>query len=173
MIALIQNLDIMMNDIVLLNHNFGNCHIISDEPDLVSGFISALHSFSRVVIGSKIKSINFEDFKFYFYKGVNHTNLLYMFITNDSDEDSVLGIKIIRIADLFEMAYSKDLNVFSGNVTQFKKFKSIITKSKIIDKNCGENETCGECPNSIKKSPVVEVINKNKEEISAWIETVK
>ncbi len=64
---MIRNLFIINHGIALLKLNFGECHSLGVNDDLIAGFMSAMDSFSKEVTGSSIRSINFKDYIFHFY----------------------------------------------------------------------------------------------------------
>ena len=74
---MIRNILITLDDILLFEKHFGECQSFNGTPSMIAGFISALHTFSNEMIESKLQSINFEDFKMYFYKEQNGFKLLY------------------------------------------------------------------------------------------------
>ena len=55
---MIRNLIIIdENSRTLLSANFGECHSLGEDNDMVSGFISAVHSFAKIVDAESVDEI--------------------------------------------------------------------------------------------------------------------
>ena len=81
---IIRNIIIIRSGILLLNHDFEKGEsTYTGEMNLMTGFISAIQSFSREITGSNVKTINFDNFIFHFYKDPRYNDLIFLFITDN------------------------------------------------------------------------------------------
>ncbi len=140
--------------------NFGECHSLGLDENLISGFICALESFSNEITRSIIKSINFEDYIFHFYK--DQRNLLHVFISEPDDDIEVINFKIRRIASLFVEMYSTILQEYNGEISRFNDFGNILIDMNLTQKNCGGRPECEGCPNSVKTLKVLDAFKEKK-----------
>jgi len=161
-LKIIRNIFIIQNGVPLVKLNFGECHSLGDNEDLIAGFIHGLESFTSKIMGSSLKSINVEDYIFYFYKDPSKYHLLFIFITEpDADEESI-KFKMKKIAGLFIEKYSEVLVDFTGEVSQFNDFKDLLIQMNLAQKNCGGRPECEGCPNSGNYLKVLDIFKKEK-----------
>ena len=59
---MIRNIFIIKDGIPLVIVNFGACHSLGEDDDLISGFIYVFGTFSRELTGDLIKTIDFENY---------------------------------------------------------------------------------------------------------------
>jgi hypothetical protein len=94
------------------------------DQDLISGFLTALASFSTEVKGGKIESLVMQDIRFIYSVGDNE--LLYVFCCDKDDlEDEVQG-RIEKVKGEFTRMFSDQVKNWNGNVTIFKPFDEIV-----------------------------------------------
>ena len=94
------------------------------DQDLISGFLTALASFSTEVKGGKIESLVMQDIRFIY--SVSDNELLFVFCCDKDDmEDEVQG-RIEKVKKEFNQMYSDQIKNWNGNVTIFKPFDEIV-----------------------------------------------
>ncbi|MGV9172011.1 MAG: hypothetical protein ACOC44_09500 [Promethearchaeia archaeon] len=93
----------------------------------ISGFISALFSFSEEIIGeddgAKLKVIDFGNQRFYI---ITKKRAIFAFLVKDLND--LLKRYMYLISDEFIQRYKKNLQSFDGNINQFDGFKKVIRK---------------------------------------------
>jgi hypothetical protein len=159
---MIRNIFITQNGISLVKLNFGECHSLGNNEDLVTGFLCALDSFSKEVTGSTIKSMYFDEYKFHFFKDEDYFDLLYVFITEILDDPNEVDFKIRKIASIFAEKYADAMKDFYGEISKFDDFKSILIDMNLAKKNCGGLPECTGCPNSVKTLNVIDTFQVSK-----------
>lgn len=104
--------------------------IINSEVE-IGGFISALFSFSRNVIGQesggKLKELNFGEQRFYM---INKKKVIFAYLVDRIDP--LIQRYIYITADEFLDKYKEHINNFNGNVTPFKDFENDLNQYFII-----------------------------------------
>jgi len=153
-----------MNGVLLMDRNFGECQSFNESSSLITGFISALSSFSGEITDSILKSINFEDFIMYIFKDPQEKKLLYIFITDVEDDPKQIQYKFKKIADIFRRKYKKYLNNFKGNINSFESFGNILIEMNIAQKNCGGHFECEECPKKEESSKVYQILKRSEKD---------
>ena len=78
MIAIIRNIFIIRQSVLLLNLNFGLCHSLKSNEDLLASFLSAFNILSKDVFVSSIVNINYESYKFHFFKDQDFPNICFI-----------------------------------------------------------------------------------------------
>ena len=159
---MIRNLLVMNHGVLLVKLNFGECHSLGANEELVAGFISAMDIFSNEITGGSIKTINFEEYIFHFYKDSNSINNLYVFITDSEEDEEVVNFKINKIASLFYNRYSEVLKQFDGEINQFNDFKKTLLEMNLAQKNCGGRPECTGCTNSTKQHAILNSFENDK-----------
>lgn len=105
-------------------------NIIKSEVQ-ISGFISALFSFSKFIIkedsGSKLKEVNFGKQLFY---TVLKENIIFAFLVDEMTP--LLKRYIYIISNEFLSRYRKILDNFDGEVAQFYEFENVIDEYLVI-----------------------------------------
>lgn len=114
--------------------------------NLMTGFISAIQSFSREITGSNVKTINFDNFIFHFYKDPRYNDLIFLFITDNDFKKKYISCKIQKMADLFINKYSERITDFDGQVGQFDDFIGFLEEEGLSEPFCGDNQKCVVCP---------------------------
>jgi hypothetical protein len=104
--------------------NCSRTDIIKSEVQ-IGGFISALFSFSREIIGkergAKLKEINFGNQQFYM---INKSNTIFAYLVENLS--SLTQRYMYLIADEFVERYHDHIIDFNGDVTRFYKFEEIV-----------------------------------------------
>ena len=151
---MIQNIFIFKAGIALVNQNFGQCHALSSDINLVSSYLYALQQLSIEITGTPIKSLNFEEITLHFYKDPRDIHMFYVIVTDVEDEIDEINFKIHRIAEIFNQNYEPILLDFHGNVYPFKNFGDILVNMNITERKCGGGSECEDCPHSEEFSEI-------------------
>jgi len=159
---LIQNIFIFKSGIVLVNHNFGQCHTLGRDINLVSSYLYALQQISVEITGTSIKSLNFEKIAFHFYKDPYDSNVFYVIVTDVDDDLEEINFKIHRIAEIFDQNYKENLQEFHGNVGTFRDFGDILLSMNLAEKNCGGGSECEGCAHNEDFSDIVNVLENSE-----------
>jgi hypothetical protein len=94
------------------------------DQDLISGFLTALSSFSSEVKGGKIESLVMQDIRFIY--SIGDSDLLFVFCCDKDDlEDEVQG-RIEKVKNEFYRMFKDQVKNWNGNVTIFRPFDEII-----------------------------------------------
>lgn len=112
----------------------------------MTGFISAIQSFSKEITGSNVKTINFDNFIFHFYKHPEYDDLIFLLITDNDFETKYIYCKIQKVADLFINKYNRKIDDFDGQLGQFDDFIELVIEERIHEQFCGDNKKCVKCP---------------------------
>ncbi len=141
------------NNVVAVN--FGECHSIGENEKVVSGFISAIQSFSKMVSGEGASEIRLGNL---FFVMNNHNDLLFA-LASDTNKDDENERKLERIMSLFIERYADylDTDQSTKDYTIFDEFGSLLITSGIAERNCGEHPDCEECENHHKTLPLSEM----------------
>ena len=157
---MIQNLIIIKNGATIFNENFGECHKLNSNPMLLSAFFDALLSFAEEFEQGTLEQLKFKKSNINYLK---FDDLLYIAITDITDETNVIKSKLNKVAELFTEKYEINLLNHSGEFTQFRNFSDILIELGIAQRNCGEHSDCSECSNRITTSPTfTEIIDSKK-----------
>lgn len=104
-----------------------NKRFLAENYIQVSGFISAILSFSKEVIGQdsgeSLQAINFENERFYVYL---RGDIIFAYLIDTKNRNKNLKRYIELIADEFMDQFEKQIKNFEGEVTPFSKFDKII-----------------------------------------------
>ena len=108
-----------------------NRSIIADKEVHVSGFLSALFTFSKEIIheesGAKLKEINFGNQRFYM---ITKKEVIFAYLVEDMNP--LVQRYMYLIVDVFLEEYNDHIKQFNGDVSPFKNFKNIINQYFII-----------------------------------------
>lgn len=100
---------------------------IEEKEVQISGFISALFSFAREIMGkdstSELKEINFGDRCFYM---INKNNVIFAYLVEKINP--LLERYMYIISDEFVHKYKKDLTDFTGDITPFYTFEDNVNQ---------------------------------------------
>ena len=155
---MIQNIFIFKSGIVLVNQNFGQCHTLGRDINLVSSYLYALQQISVEITGTSIKSLNFEKIAFHFYKDPYDPNVFYVIVTDVDDDLEEINFKIHRIAEIFDQNYKENLQEFHGNVGTFRNFGDILISMNLAEKDCGGGSECEGCAHNKDFSEIGKII---------------
>ncbi|GAG54257.1 unnamed protein product, partial [marine sediment metagenome] len=144
--------------VVLINQNFGQCHSLGRDINLVSSYLYAIQQLSVEITGTSIKSMNFEEIALHFFKDPNDPNIFYVIVTDVDDDFEEINFKIHRIAEIFNQNYKTILEDFHGYVSPFRNFGDILISMNLAEKNCGGGSECEGCAHNNDFSDIGKVI---------------
>ena len=157
--AMIRNLIIIdSTGRALLSANFGECHSFGEDDEMVSGFISALHGFARLLEAKTLDQIQLGRLTFVLMaKG----NLVFA-LSADDENIPDHKITLTKIIELFEDLYDYyTVRVEPDiDVAIFQEFPKFLVDQDILKPNCGNYTECEDCPNSEKSLPLLELKEK-------------
>ena len=162
MIAIIRNIFIIRQSVLLLNLNFGECSSIRSDEDLIASFLSAFNILSKDIFGSSIAHINYESYTFHFYKDLDFVNTFFIIFADSIDETDEINLKIEEIASLFKEKYFEFIKNFKGNTSHFSDFESILIKKKITQNNCGKHANCEGCPDNTQTCEIFSIFKEKR-----------
>lgn len=104
-----------------------NKSLIAKSELQVSGFISALYSFSQEIIkqdsGANLKEINFGNQLFHI---ITKNNVIFVYLVKSINP--LIQRYMYLIADEFLEVYKENLKNFSGDITPFYKFENYVNQ---------------------------------------------
>ena len=155
---MIQNVFIFKAGIALVDQNFGQCHALGSDINLVSSYLYAIQQLSLEITGTSIKSLNFEKISFHFYRDPFYSNIFYVVVTDVDDDLEEINFKIHRIAEIFDSIYIDYLKEFHGNIVPFRNFGDILVSMNLAERNCGGGSECEGCANNDQFSEIGNII---------------
>lgn len=159
---MIRNIFIVQNGIPLVKLNFGDCHSLGENQELIIGFMAAFEIFAKTVVQSKMESIKMEDYIIRYFKDQSELNLLYVFIIENEKKSDEINLKMQRISSLFSERYGDVVLNFDGNVSRFYNFRNDLINMNLAQKNCGGRPECEGCPNSKKSLKFLKMFKKER-----------
>ncbi len=153
---MIRNLIIIDKDgRALLSANFGECHSLGKDSDLVSGFISAIYSFSKMFEAESVDEIQLGKLTFIL---MSKGNLVFA-LSADDEDITPHKVTLVSIIDLFEELYDYySMSVESDiDMAIFQEFPKFLVDQDILKPNCGKYTECEGCPNSEETLPLREL----------------
>jgi hypothetical protein len=100
---------------------------IADKDVQISGFISAILTFSREVIsqdaGGNLKEINFGSQRFF---TIIRNDVIFAYLVEDAN--SLFKRYMYLVVEEFFNSYQKELEEFNGDISPFKDFENILEK---------------------------------------------
>ena len=94
------------------------------DQDLISGFLTALASFSSEVKGGKIESLVMQDIRFIY--SVGEADLLFVFCCDKDDMEEEVQGRIEKVKNEFHRMFADQVKNWNGNVTIFRPFDQIV-----------------------------------------------
>ncbi len=142
----------------LLSTNFGECHSLGDDNDMVSGFISAIYSFSKMFEAESVDEIQLGKLSFIL---MSKGNLVFA-LSADDEDITAHKVTLVSIINLFVELYDYySMSVESDiDTTIFQEFPKFLVDQDILKPNCGKFVECEGCPNSEKSLPLNEMITE-------------
>ncbi len=155
---LIQNVFVFKAGIALVNQNFGQCHALGNDINLISSYLYAIQQLSVEITGTSIKSLNFEKIAFHFYRDQYDSNIFYVVVTDVDDDPEEINFKIHKISEIFDKNYKDYLQEFHGNIVPFRNFGDILISMNIAERNCGGGSECEGCANKDQFSEIGKIL---------------
>ena len=156
---MIRNLIIIDEDgRALLSANFGECHSLGQDNEMVSGFISAVYSFSKMFEAENVDSIQLGALSFVL---MSKGNLVFA-LSADDEDTTTHKTTLVAIINLFEELYDYySMNVESDiDTAVFQEFPKFLVDQDILKPNCGKYTECEGCPNSEKTLSLQELTDE-------------
>lgn len=156
---MIRNLIIIdENGRAILSANFGECHSLGEDDEMVSGFISAVYSFSKIMEAESLDAIQLGQLSFIL---MSTGNLVFALSADDNDTTAHKAT-LSTVIDLFEDLYDYySMCVESDiDISIFHEFPKFLVDQDILKPNCGKYAECDGCPNSEKTLPLRELTEK-------------
>ncbi|MFW9843477.1 MAG: hypothetical protein ACFFEV_02760 [Candidatus Thorarchaeota archaeon] len=159
---MIRNLIIIdENSRAILSTNFGVCHSLGEDDEMVSGFISAVHAFSKLIDAESVDEIQLGTLTFIL---MSKGNLVFAVSADDNNLEEH-RVTLTKIIDLFEDLYDYYTMCIQPDidVAIFHEFPKFLVDQDILKPNCGNYIECEECPNSTKSLPLEEMVEELKQ----------
>ena len=136
----------------LLSANFGECHSLGEDDEMVSGFISALYGFSKLLEAATLDQIELGALTFIL---MTKGNLVFA-LSADDENIPEHKLTLVKIINLFEDLYDYYTVCVEPDVdvTVFHEFPKFLVDQEILQPNCGNYTECEECPNSSRSLPL-------------------
>jgi len=153
---MIRNLVILdKNGRSLLSANFGECHSFGDNEAMVSGFVSAIFSFSKMLSTDSVNEIGLGALSFML---LSQGDLMFA-LSADDGADEANKSKLHQIVNLFISRYGSVVpeNDEDLDTMAFHTFPQYLVKQGILKPNCGKYDECADCENSKKALPLEEL----------------
>ena len=142
----------------LLCTNFGECHSLSDDTEEVSGFLSALNSFVKILSTDGLDRIQLGGLRFILK---SRQELIFAISADDEDTEKHKPT-LAKIVDLFFDIYDTLLLGINEaiNIEVFQDFPKYLVDHDILKLNCGKYVECKGCPNRDNSLPIREMMNE-------------
>lgn len=160
---MIRNLVILdKNGRSLLSANFGECHSFGDNDAMVSGFISAIFTFSKMLSADSVNEIGLGALSFML---LSQGDLIFA-LSADDDADQANRTTLRQIANLFTSRYGSMLldDEDDSDKMAFHTFPQYLVKQGILKPNCGKYDECVGCENSKKILPLEDIARQLERE---------
>ncbi|TFH07315.1 MAG: hypothetical protein E4H14_08810 [Candidatus Thorarchaeota archaeon] len=141
MSVMIRNLIIINeNGRALLSANFGECHSFGEDDEMISGFISAVHSFSKMIEAESVDEIQLGSLTFILKSKGN----LVFALSADDENISVHKVTLAQIVELFENLYDYYSMCVEPDIDTriFQEFPKFLVDQDILQPNCGNYTEC-------------------------------
>jgi len=163
MSRMIRNLVILdKNGSHLLSANFGECHSFGDNDAIVSGFISAIFTFSKMLSADSVNEIRLGALSFML---LSQGDLIFA-LSADDDADQANRTTLRQIVNLFTSRYGSMLTESEEepDTMPFNTFPQYLVKQGVLRPNCGKYDECVGCENSKKALPLEELTRRLERE---------
>ena len=98
---------------------------LETDSGLISGFLSAFHTFAQTERGEEIKKISLDPTMFIFEQAQEH---IFVVLTKQKDLENLIGLIIQDVKNTFLGKFEKELKTFKGDVGIFEPFKDDFEK---------------------------------------------
>ncbi len=156
---MIRNLSILSSSgHSLVSAYFGECHSFGDDQNLVTGFITALHSMGQSLAGRGVDEIHLGPLHFAI---LSERDLLFAIAVEDEPPEDA-KVSLTRIADLFLERYGSIVHdVREGDdLSMFQNFPNILVELGVAQTSCGKYPECEGCPDAEKELPLSQFIGR-------------
>jgi hypothetical protein len=156
---MIRNLVILdRNGRHLLSSNFGECHSFGDNDSMVSGFISAIYAFSKMLSMDTVSEIELGSLSFML---ASKGDLVFA-LSSDDKTDQTDRVVFRQIMDLFVSRYGSVIPDADEEIDTmaFRAFPQYLVKMDMLKPNCGRYDECANCENREKSLPFHELTER-------------
>ncbi len=101
------------------------------DDDLVSGFLTAISNFAKEIKGGEIKALNFMNFNF-IYEYDDPLDCMFIIVCDIDDIEDEVREKVNLMKEEFLKRYRKNLENWTGDVTQFEPFHAFVEEHVFI-----------------------------------------
>ncbi|MHA1904268.1 MAG: hypothetical protein ACXABC_06565 [Candidatus Thorarchaeota archaeon] len=138
--------------------NFGECHSLSDDTEEVSGFLSALCSFVKILSSDGLDRIQLGGLRFMLK---SRQDLIFAISADDEDTKKHKSA-LSKIVELFFDIYDSLLLGINEEIDTevFQDFPKYLVDHDILKLNCGEYVECKGCPNRDNSLSLREMIDE-------------
>jgi hypothetical protein len=161
---MIRNLVILdKNGRDLLSSNFGECHSFGDNDDMISGFISAIYTFSKMLSADTVSEIEMGSLSFML---TPQGDLIFALSSDDRTDQSRRAV-LQQIVNLFVSRYGSVLPDTEEELDTmpFRAFPEYLVKMGVLKSNCGKHDECADCENREKSLPLKELTRRIEQTI--------
>jgi hypothetical protein len=142
----------------LVSAYFGECHSFGDDENLVTGFITALHSMGQTLAGRGVDEIHLGPLRFVI---LSERNILFAIAVEDEPPEDA-KVALTRIADLFLERYGTMVHYVKedDDLSIFQSFPNVLIEMGIAQTSCGKYPECEGCPDADKELPMSQFIGR-------------
>jgi hypothetical protein len=152
---MLQNLIIIKDGSTLFNESFGDCHQLTSNPLLLSGFFEALLSFADEFEQGKLEYITFQNAQVYF---ITKKRIIFVAIFDKKDRISTVKKNMKIITSEFFNQFHINLTKFNGNINVFYDFRKKLLDLEVTEIDCSPSSNCKECTTKKQKNAIVDEI---------------
>ncbi|MBN2228114.1 MAG: hypothetical protein JW779_00875 [Candidatus Thorarchaeota archaeon] len=163
---MIRNLIVIDNNSrPIVSANFGECHSLGQDDELISGFISAVYSFSKMLAADSLDQIQMRGLTFI----IKSRGTLIFALSADDPNRATHEKTLVKIIDLFEDLYDYYSTCVDPDVdtSVFHEFPRFLVDQSILQPNCGKYTDCKDCPNSERDLPLRELTKELDKRLDA------
>ncbi|MHA1771279.1 MAG: hypothetical protein ACTSYL_06615 [Candidatus Thorarchaeota archaeon] len=134
-----------------ISHNFGACNSLGGDPNVVSGFLSAVYGFGMMLSGNDVSEILLGERCFYLT-----TNKLILVLVSDGHNDAENRKTLETINQLFMDQYASKIDAYLLDLdsSHFASLPQQLIDLGILQANCGGMSDCSDCKDNSKSLPV-------------------
>ena len=133
---MIQKLLITKNGMLIFNQRFYDCSLLLDNDLIISSYLSAIETVSKLIIGKTIRSVNLDDLTIHYYKDISDDTILFILFTDSDENVNDIQKKFKEIGDHFFKEFSIFLKKFNGDISKFQDFNNTLIHNHIVENSC-------------------------------------
>jgi len=133
---MIQKLLITKNGILIFEQRFYDCSLLLDNDLIISSYLSAIETVSKLIIGKTIRSVNLDELTIHYYKDISDDTILFILFIDSDENVNDIQKKFKEIGDHFFKEFSIFLKKFNGDVSKFQDFNNTLIHNHIVENSC-------------------------------------